>query len=263
MAAIVLTAGALASAGSGSAFGVVVDDLPFSGEENTDQDGEQNLACGNSARLVRVNLGETVHRKKNCVDTDGHTARRSSHAGGAQAVGGTLFGPQVNTAQTGRQNLHCGNSADLVTVNVLGTIDEDTTCAAADHGHSRRYGPGDEYARGARTLGGASVGQQVNTAQVGRQNLHCGNSAETLTVNVMGTIRKHANCVAADHYHGSDSAVVRRGRASADAGRVAGLETNTAQNGRQNQTCGSPGGGIDLPFGEIERKARCAVRDDS
>jgi hypothetical protein len=193
-AAVVFTAGALVSTSS-SAFADLLEGAPLSGEENTDQTGAQNLACGNSARLVRLNVAETVNRERVCVDDDGHTRRDSTREGGTtQATGGTTLGPQLNTAQSGKQNLSCGNSADLVTVNVLGTMNWDTTCMATDYGNqdgSEGYG---EYTAGARTQGGTTVGPQVNTAQTGRQNLYCGNSSDTLTVKVAGTIRKYTTC---------------------------------------------------------------------
>ncbi|MFG2287762.1 hypothetical protein ACGFOU_17090 [Streptomyces sp. NPDC048595] len=106
---------------------------------------------------------------------------------------------------------------------------------------------------------------QEQTDQAGKQNLYCGNSADTLTVNVLGTIRKHTHCTAADrshgHHHGHGPE--HRGRALAHGGQLVGPETNTAQNGRQNQTCGSPGTGIDLPLGQTKRTTRCGVHDDS
>jgi hypothetical protein len=258
-AAVVFTAGALISASSSSAFADMLEDVSLSGAENTDQIGEQNLACGNSARLVRLNVGQRVHREQVCVDDGDHTRRDSAHAGGAQTVGGTTLGPQINTAQRGKQNLACGNSADTLTVNVAGTMSWDTTCTAADY-DGQNGSSGDDYTGGARALGGTTVGPQVNTAQTGRQNLYCGNSADTLTVNVVGTIRRHTTCTAADHTaHVPGDA--HRGRASADAGQVIGPEINTAQNGRQNQTCGNPGAGIDIPLGQSERQTRCTVHD--
>ncbi|MEU9057505.1 hypothetical protein AB0D13_01090 [Streptomyces sp. NPDC048430] len=261
-AAVVLAAGALVSTGGTSAFADGLGTIPLSGQANTDQDGEQNLNCGNSAHLIRLNVAKTTHREKDCVDTDGHTHRHSRHLDGAQAVGGTVLGPQVNTAQTGKQNLNCGNSADLITVNVAGTINEETTCAAVDRGDGQDHGHGG-YVGGSKALGGTSAGQQVNTAQTGKQNLNCGNSSNTVTLNVLGTIRKHTTCIAADHSHGSGPAAVHRGPASADAGQVVGIEKNTAQNGRQNQACGHRGDGIDLPLGQIKRETRCIVQDNS
>jgi hypothetical protein len=259
VAAVLLATGVLVSLGSAQALADVLEDVP-SGQENTEQDGAQNLDCGNSARLVRLNVAETDRRKKVCVDTDGHVHRHSRHESGAEAIGDTTIGPQVNTAQTGKQNLNCGNSADLVTVNVAGTMRWDTTCTATDHGGQHRRGGYQQGAHSdrARALGGTTVGPQVNTAQTGRQNLNCGNSSDTLTVNVMGTIRKSATCTAAD-YSASRPGKTYRGRASADAGQVVGPETNTAQNGRQNQTCGSPGPGLEVPLGETEHRARCTV----
>ncbi|QTD99805.1 hypothetical protein [Streptomyces cyanogenus] len=254
-AAVVLTTGALVSGGH-SAF--AAGGAVAGGAETIDQDGQQNLACGNSARLVNVNVGGTVHREQVCVD-DGRTRRHSASADGARAVGGTTLGPQTNIAQSGRQNLYCGNSADLVTVNALGTMSSDTTCVATDHGDSRRRDGGHpEHTGGARARGGTTFGPQVNAAQSGRQNLYCGNSSGTLTVNAAGTIRDTTTCAATDH-SSSRHGVTHYGRASADAGEVVGFETDTAQNGRQNQTCGTPGTGVEIPLGRADHKVYCTA----
>jgi hypothetical protein len=258
-AAVVLTTGALVSTGSGA---FAVGGAVVGGAQTIDQDGQQNLACGNSARLVNVNVGGTVHREQVCVD-DGRTRHPSAHAGGARAVGGTTLGPQVNTAQAGQQNLACGNSADLVTVNALGTMSSDTTCVATHHGDSSSEGGGHpEHAGGARARGGTTLGPQVNTAQNGGQNLYCGNSSDALTVNVAGTIRDTTTCAATDHaspHHGFP----HDGRASADAGQVVGFETDTAQNGRQNQTCGTPSTGLEIPLGRASHKVYCTAGKDT
>ncbi|MEU3283301.1 hypothetical protein [Streptomyces antibioticus] len=258
-AAVALAAGALA-VGSGTGAWALDDGL-ITGARNVDQEGEQNLDCGNTAALVRFNVARTDndHANKRCADTDGHTRHYGKDRGGAVAIGDTTLGPQTNIAQSGRQNLYCGNSADMITVNAVGTINQDTTCTAVADG--KRTHP--RHAKGSRAVGGTSVGQQVNVAQSGAQNVYCGNSSEVATVNVLGTIRKHTTCIAADHSHGHGPAVHHRGRAVADAGEVIGTETNTAQNGRQNQTCGTPGNGIDIPLGQIKRDTTCGVQDSS
>ncbi|MFB7370568.1 hypothetical protein ACFC0D_12100 [Streptomyces sp. NPDC056222] len=259
-AALVLAAGALVAGAGGSASADVLSGTPLSGRENTDQDGEQNLDCGNSVKLIRLNVADTVNYDEVCVDNDGHTRRYSSNPDGARVTGDTAIGPQVNTAQTGKQNLNCGNSTDVITVNVLGTINRDTTCIAVDRSHEgigHGHGGGGSHTGGSEALGGTAVGQQVNTAQTGKQNLYCGNSADTLTVNVVGTIRKRTTCVAADHSDQHGQTYSHRGRTTADGGQAVGFTNNTSQNGRQNQTCGDPGRGIDLPLGETKRDTVC------
>ncbi|MFI5976213.1 hypothetical protein [Streptomyces sp. NPDC051452] len=258
--ALVFTAGAFLAASQETAVADILDGNPFNGQLNTDQEGQENLDCGNSAHLVRINVAKTANQETVCADTDGHTHRRSGHPGGPQAIGGTALGPQINTAQAGEQNLNCGNSADVITVNVLGTINEQTTCAAVARDHADAQGG---FTGRAQALGGTSLGQQLNTAQTGKQNLYCGNSSDTLTINLLGTIRKYTRCVALDKSSRHESAPEHRGHALADAGQVVGVGQNTAQNGRQNQTCGSPGSGIDLPLGETKRDTRCTVYDAS
>ncbi|MFE1755570.1 hypothetical protein ACFW88_34395 [Streptomyces anandii] len=256
--AVVLAAGALTSVGAGAAAADVLDDLPLNGEQNIDQEGQQNLDCGNSARIIRLNVGETVHHDRFCVERDGRTRHLSGRHHGALAEGGAGLGPQVNAAQAGEQNLYCGNSADLITVNVTGDVYWNTTCVVTDPRHpggGRRHGA---HTEGARAVGGTNVGPQVNTAQSGRQNLYCGNSADTLTLSVAGTVSKRTTCTAAQHSsHGPGD--THFGRASVRPGDAVGPETNDAQNGRQNQTCGNPGTGLDVPLGQITRQANCTV----
>ncbi|MEU2588705.1 hypothetical protein ABZ612_39010 [Streptomyces avermitilis] len=256
-AVVVLTAGALASVGTSAAFADMLEDLPLNGDQNLDQDGQQNLNCGNSARLIRLNVAETEHRNRICAEGDGHTRHQGARTDGSLAVGGTTLGPQTNTAQTGKQNVYCGNTADLVTVNVTGDMYWDTTCVVTDRGHHRGAHERGGHPRGARAVGGTSTGPQLNTAQTGEQNLYCGNSADTITLSVEGTISKRTTCVAADHSDGAGD--THLGRASVRPGEAVGLETNTAQDGKQNQTCGNPGAGVDVPVGQITRQATCTV----
>ncbi|MFE0381334.1 hypothetical protein ACFW1M_38550 [Streptomyces inhibens] len=150
----------------------------------------------------------------------------------------------------------------MITVNVLGTINEEATCVTVDDSVGHRPGYGSDFG-GAEALGGTAVGHQVNTAQTGKQNLNCGNSHDILTLNVVGTVRKHTTCAAADHSYKPGYGVHHRGEASADAGQTIGFESSTGQNGRQNQACGDPGDGIDLPLGQIKRKTKCNVWDAS
>ncbi|WP_234542688.1 hypothetical protein [Streptomyces shenzhenensis] len=258
VAAVLLTAGALTSAGNGAAFADMLEDLPLNGDANIDQDGQQNLNCNNSARVIRLNVAETERHDRVCADHDGRTHHHGARQGGAEAVGATTEGPQLNVAQTGKQNLACGNSADLITVNVTGDMHWDTTCVVTDRDVHRRGRQRAAHIGDARAVGGTSAGPQIDAAQTGEQNLFCGNSADTLTVNIEGTISKRTTCVAAEH-PASGPGAVHRGRASVRPGDAIGAETDAAQNGKQNQTCGNPGTGLDFPLGATTRQVTCTV----
>ncbi|MER5226287.1 hypothetical protein [Streptomyces flaveus] len=210
------------------------------GPFTTAQDGEQNLDCGNSHELVTVNVLRTVRREQTCTEPGSRDADTS-------AVGGTVLGPQFTTSQSGKQNLNCGNSADVLTVNVLSTVEEETTCRIMDnsqnlHGARGRHArPVEEPERGgASATGGTALGPQFTTAQSGKQNLNCGNSADVVTFNAVSTVSKRTSCQAADHSRGLASpGAHRKGQATAVNGTAAGPQFTTAQNGKQNLNCGS------------------------
>ncbi|MBC9731247.1 hypothetical protein [Streptomyces sp. TRM68367] len=242
------------------------------GPFTTAQDGEQNLDCGNSHELVSVNVLRTIRRERTCT-------RPGSRDADASAVGGTALGPQFTTAQSGKQNLHCGNSADVMTVNVLSTVEEETTCQIVDDSqdlpgrarasHTRSVEePGSV---GASAVGGTALGPQFTTAQSGKQNLDCGNSADVLTVNALGTVSKRTTCEAVDGSSSHGPGVHRRGQATAMNGTAAGPQSATAQTGRQNLHCGSDSDLVVLTVpepneptpGGLDKSADCRAVDRS
>ncbi|WP_425247636.1 hypothetical protein [Streptomyces sp. NEAU-NA10] len=259
---LVLVAGVplVTSSAPASALGAVVS---MAGELNTVQQGQQNRDCGNSADLVTVNVAGDMVRRARCVEDDHPVDRTDSgHGSGHElptVLGGNSAGSQINTAQRGRQNLHCGNSADTVTVNLLGTIEEETECRATApprrSGRSEAPSPKAVSDDAVRTEGGVSGGSQINTAQSGRQNLHCGNSADTVTVN-LGAIRKKVTCVAEDTPHNGARYDEERHRVQAESGTSPVSESSTAQNGWQNVRCGNKSDLLD-PLGKTERTTVC------
>ncbi|MFF6783706.1 hypothetical protein [Streptomyces sp. NPDC012510] len=211
------------------------------GPFTTSQDGEQNLDCGNSRELVTVNVARTVRREQTCTDPGSRDAD-------ASAVGGVVAGPQFTTAQSGKQNLNCGNSADVVTVNALSTVEEETTCQVVDSSQDLRGRAGGRHARvaekpgpgGASAVGGTALGPQFTTAQSGKQNLNCGNSADVFTFNALSTVSRSTTCEAVDRSSGHALPGAHgQGQATAVNGIAAGPQSTTAQNGKHNLHCGS------------------------
>jgi hypothetical protein len=207
----------------------------------TAQDGEQNLDCGNSQELVTVNVARSVRREQTCSEPGSRDAD-------ASAVGGVVAGTQFTTAQAGKQNLNCGNSADVVTVNVLSTVEEKTTCRVVDSSQDLPGRAGDRHTRAAHTpgaggasaVGGTALGPQFTTAQSGKQNLNCGNSADVFTLSALSSVSRSTTCEAVDLSSGrAGPGAHGQGRATAVNGVAAGPQSTTAQNGRQNLHCGS------------------------
>ncbi|MCX4905254.1 hypothetical protein [Streptomyces sp. NBC_00878] len=239
----------------------------------TAQDGEQNLDCGDSHELVTVNVARTIRREQTCTEPGSRDAD-------ASAVGGTVLGPQFTTAQSGKQNLNCGNSADVLTLNVLSTVEEETTCRIVDssqdlpgRARGRHAGPVEEPGLGgASAVGGTALGPQFTTAQSGKQNLNCGNSADVLTFNALSTVRRRTNCEAVDRSSGhAFPGAHRRGQATAVNGTAAGPQSTTAQNGKQNLHCGSDSDLIVLTvpqpdepgLGGLDKSTDCRAVDSS
>lgn len=160
-------------------------------------------------------------------------------------------GPFV-TAQEGDQNFDCGNTHDLINVNVLRTTRQETCSDYGDTGFTDN---------GTTAVGGTALGSQFTTAQSGEQNLHCGNSADMLTLNVLGTIDKRTTCTAVDRsgeltsHNGS-----HQGEATAESGTAVGPQSATAQTGRQNLRCGADEDLVAVPvLGETRKSAVCAA----
>ncbi|MBQ0986275.1 hypothetical protein KBZ10_17485, partial [Streptomyces sp. F63] len=183
----------------------------------------------------------------------------------ATAAGETALGSQFTTAQSGRQNLNCGNSADMVTVNVLATVEEEIVCesrdrtgrpegsGAATHSPSRED---DGTATPATAAGGTALGSQFTTAQSGRQNLNCGNSADMVTVNVLSRVRERTTCLAEERSPAA-GAPGHGPRATADGGTALGPQTTTAQTGEQNIHCGDDSDLVGIPLGRSEKDVTC------
>ncbi|MBQ0988440.1 hypothetical protein KBZ10_28830 [Streptomyces sp. F63] len=227
--------GATATGGDGGAY-----------QQNTAEQGRQNNACGNLNSLV----GMSGVTEADCAAADTSWSRGVVHRGdGAAATGGDGGAYQQNTAQEGRQNNSCGNTNNTT---VSGATEVD--CAAGNASVSKGVVHHDE---GAAATGGDSVfgASAQDTAQEGRQNNSCGNT------NLGGTPGEtHTDCAANDASV-SRGAVHRGGGAAATGGDSGFSATaqNTAQEGRQNNSCGNANAGS--VFGAME--ADCAATDAS
>ncbi|MEV6319400.1 hypothetical protein [Streptomyces sp. NPDC051776] len=144
---------------------------------------------------------------------------------------------QQNTAQEHRQNNNCGNPNRLVPSEPAGGR-EKNRCAAADasfNQHTVTRGDGAHATGGAATEGV----EQQNTAQQGRQNNTCA-SPNSSGVTATGG-RAESHCINQDRSRNKHT--LTKGRGAHATGGSSGLvvfQQNTAQKGRQNNTCANP-----------------------
>ncbi|MFB7370567.1 hypothetical protein ACFC0D_12095 [Streptomyces sp. NPDC056222] len=235
-------------------------------QQNTAQEGRQNNNCdnANASRVPLTGAGQDGR----CVNADSSLTEHSVvHGGGADATGGSAGGlggaHQQNTAQEGRQNNNCSNDNQTV-VEVIGGRQDDR-CVNKDgsvNDHTLVKGEGAHAAGGES---GASLFQQ-NTAQEGRQNNNCDNAngVNDLGQNALltgGTTE--GRCVTEDGSYNRGT-VVKNGGADAlgGSGGLGVVQQNTAQEGRQNNSCGNANGG-DIELTGARTESRCATVDHS
>ncbi|GGX78913.1 hypothetical protein [Streptomyces anandii] len=207
-------------------------------EQTTAQEGGQNNNCDNS------NLGDIEVTggalSDTCVNKDVSRNRYTlTRNGGARAEGGSsgagLIANQQTTAQEGGQNNNCDNTDN--TFLPLDGSRESTAClnkdaSRNDHTVTKRGG--------ARVEGGSSVGNlnQQNTAQEGQQNNDCANSNFGDVEVTQG--RLDTLCKNVDRSRNVDTVDISHGaRAAGGSSGAALFQQNTAQEGRQNNSCGN------------------------
>ncbi len=194
----------------------------------------------------------------------GPGAAAADHGHGATAHGGsaavgTVF--QQNTAQEHRQNNTCAQWNGMVSSTLTGARSK-AICAAHDasvNKHTLVKGGGAHAEGGSATIGNVS---QQNTAQQGRQNNACANPDAT-EIDLTGG-RASARCINKDHSFSHLTVTKSRG-AHAEGGSSTGtsvIQQNTAQEGRQNNSCGNPRGGIITLTGG-QAAVRCINKDHS
>ncbi|MEV6319263.1 hypothetical protein [Streptomyces sp. NPDC051776] len=248
--------GARAEGGSSTAGSV--------GQQNIAQEGRQNNTCNLANDDSGLDL-EGGRVNVLCGNKDGSLSKHTHlRGGGARAEGGSSTGGgvfQQNIAQEGRQNNTCNNpnNDDDLTV-TDGQVR--TRCGNKDgsfskHTHLRGGGA---RAEGGSSTGG-SVGQQ-NTAQEGRQNNTCNNANDDADLTVTdGQVR--TRCGNKDFSINRETRI-KGGGARAEGGSTGGSlnQQNTAQAGRQNNTCNNPNSG-EFVLTQSQHRVGCQTVDGS
>ncbi|MEU6081906.1 hypothetical protein [Streptomyces sp. NPDC047108] len=244
---VALTVGGLASLGSGTALAGTPGAHASGGssatgavfQQNTAQEARQNNHCSSSNDANLMLTG--ARTKGRCLTTDDSVTELSEfRSGGADAVGGSsgtgLF--QQNTAQRGRQNNNC---SDLNQSGILvqgGRLED--SCADTDTSTAYKAFVRSGGAKANGGSGAASVTQQ-NIAQEGRQNNNCGNLNAGEPSVIGGS--SGSDCVN-DNASADKHTWIKGGGAEANGGSGAGtasvFQQDIAQEGRQNNNCGSP-----------------------
>lgn len=191
--------------------------------------GVQNRVRGNDNQPIVVRVLEEDNRKIRCKAVDTSRKRPVKVKATKRTSADSLEG-QLTTAQSGKQNLDCGNSANLVTANVLSEGVHRTDCTAVDV--SRRS---PTIIRGNTRATGGDSPASLTTAQMGKQNLHCGNHTGIATANVLSDVERKTSCTAVDKSAGSPVRAPGKTRATGGNGVT---QTNVAQSSRQNSDCG-------------------------
>ncbi|MEU6081905.1 hypothetical protein [Streptomyces sp. NPDC047108] len=243
-------AGADGGSGTGLQVGQVL-------QQNRAQEGRQNNNCANPNTAGPDSVGG------DCANTDTSANEKTFFKGtGANANGGSTAGGrliQQNTAQEGRQNNNCANPNDTG-INVSGGS-APGSCTNEDGSSNVKAavkGGGAEANGGSATA--ADMWQQ-NTAQEGRQNNNC-NNPNAGSIDVIGS-RYEVNCGTTDNSTNDRTTEIGGGARSDGGSSTASLfQQNTAQEGRQNNTCGNPNNATVTLTGS-RSTTQCAATDES
>ncbi|MFG2193773.1 hypothetical protein [Streptomyces sp. NPDC048639] len=231
-------------------------------QQNVAQEGRQNNNCANPNDTFDIVV--TGGRAGGvCGNQDSSVAEHTwNKGGGASANGGSDTGApsleQQNIAQEGRQNNNCSNPNDT-SIGVTGGRAEGR-CWHKDASFSKHTLT---KGGGAEANGGSGVDsvEQQNVAQAGRQNNNCANSNEgelTLTGGRVetkcGTVDRSASVKTAEIGGGAEA---DGGSSTADL-----FQQNTAQEGRQSNSCGNPNN-LELTVSGGRATAQCQAVDTS
>ncbi|MFG2196054.1 hypothetical protein [Streptomyces sp. NPDC048639] len=250
-------AGSGAGASGGSGGGGEGDPTVY--QQNTAQVGRQNNACANpNESFFGISGGRYGVA---CGNRDASLSKHTRDtSGGAEAEGGN--GTRLieqNTAQEGRQNNACADPNGSIPLQITGGRAEGR-CENEDT--SLRWGTLTQGG-GVNASGGTSTGRlvQQNTAQEGRQNNHCANPDFTETEITGG--RDETRCGATDRSASVETTEIGGG-AETDGGSSAAelFQQNTAQEGRQNNSCANPNN-LDLTVSGGRATAQCQAVDNS
>ncbi|GAA3117295.1 hypothetical protein GCM10010521_01270 [Streptomyces rameus] len=228
-------------------------------QQNTAQEGRQNNNCANPNNAGINGSGGSA--RGHCANHDGSLNRDTVvKGGGAEANGGSggSFTPQQNTAQEGRQNNNCANpnGSELDLIGASAEADCTNHDGSLNQGTLVKGG-------GAEANGGSAVGglSQQNTAQEGRQNNNCANPNST-TLALTGASSTN-RCATDDRSANVDSADIGGGaEANGGSGLLDLTQQNTAQEGRQNNSCGNPNG-LSITASGSRNSSQCEAVDES
>ncbi|WP_208032801.1 hypothetical protein [Streptomyces cyanogenus] len=206
-------------------------------EQNTAQAHRQNNNCDHQNGAAVTDTLTGSRRETRCASADESFNHHSKTVGGgADARGGSSGGvlSQQNIAQEGRQNNSCANENDTNATLSGSSLEADCTNADASLNKRTHIQGGGASAHGGS---GAGIGDNLNTAQEGRQNNNCADS--TAAFRLTGA-RVAGRC------HNADASVNKHTHVSGKGARANGgnanelLQHNTAQEGRQNNNCADP-----------------------
>ncbi|MEV6318052.1 hypothetical protein [Streptomyces sp. NPDC051776] len=235
-------------------------------QQNTAQDGRQNNVCHNSNMnlgSLEVNGGRV---EASCGNKDASFNKQTQVTrGGARAEGGsTTAGTalQQNVAQEGRQNNTCNNPNSDATITTTGDR-VGIRCRNKDISFNRKTVV---KSGGAAAEGGSSTTETVNqqnVAQEGRQNNNCANPNLPPSVVELSSNRLRESCKTVDgsaNVHTTDIG----GGAKAEGGSATAalFQQNSAQEGRQNNTCSDPNN-LTLNASGSRTQAHCVAVDRS
>ncbi|MEV6316755.1 hypothetical protein [Streptomyces sp. NPDC051776] len=231
-------------------------------QQNLAQEGRQNNNCAspNDATGIALTGGRV---DESCWNKDGSFSKHTVvKGGGARAEGGssTQHVGQQNAAQEGRQNNFCSSGNDDADFTVSGGRVE-ARCKNKDVSFNHKA-----FVKGggARVEGGSSTGgsvHQQNVAQEGRQNNNC-NNPNGGNFTVTGS-RYEVRCKTEDGSANVRTADFGGGaRATGGSGTLEVLQQNTAQEGRQNNSCGNPNN-LPLTATGSRTQAHCVAADRS
>ncbi|MEV6319376.1 hypothetical protein [Streptomyces sp. NPDC051776] len=245
-------------------------------QQNIAQEGRQNNNCNNQNEDSDINPGEGEGGRVDgrCWNKDASFSKHTHiKGGGARVEGGNGTGEgvevdQQNVAQEGRQNNNCNNPNEQGDIEVVDGGRLASRCWNKDASFSKHT---HIKGGGARVEGGnATVDMaQMNTAQEGRQNNNCNHlndfDEETIDVSEGGRLAGH--CENKDHSFNHRTSV-KGGGARTHGGNTTGTaidfsQQNTAQEGRQNNTCNNPNQNADIDVTDGQAEMRCRNKDAS
>ncbi|MEU6084796.1 hypothetical protein [Streptomyces sp. NPDC047108] len=224
------------------------------------QEGRQNVNCANVATGgIDLDGGRSESTCANADDSRSHTTSVKGTGARVSGGNGVVAAFAQDAAQEGRQNVHCTNLNESAHVVSGGRVED--TCRNADESSSRRTVTENG---GAVVSGGSSADaiHQRNVAQEGRQNTHCADIHRGI-LRPTGSVSE-TRCDTQDRSVSRDT-VTKGGGAEVDGGASGVAQDrlqNTAQAGRQNNSCGNTNR-VDATLSGSRAASECLADDHS